>query len=67
MERKNLKDYQKLVDALAPHKYQCKICGRKEYIGVKRDRALCSHCGHYIYKSEALEFKYKVEEALRKI
>ena len=59
-------EYQKLVDAITPYKCQCKECGRKKVIGVNSDRVLCDWCGHYIYKNDELEFKYKMQEALRK-
>lgn len=58
--------YNKVSHELQAHSYQCKICGRKEIIRFDKDRRLCSHCGHYIYKSEELERQYKFKENLMK-
>ena len=60
------KDLKKYLDALVPYTYQCKICGRKRIIRYNEDRTLCDHCGHYIYKSDKIEFRYKCMEALKK-
>lgn len=60
------KIYNKVSDTLQKHSYQCKNCGRKEVIRFDMDRRLCSHCGHYIYKSDELERQYKFKENLMK-
>ena len=62
-EYKKLEDY---LNTLTPHTYQCKHCGRKRIIKINQDRVLCDHCGHYVYKSDKIEFRYKCMEALKK-
>jgi ribosomal protein S27E len=41
-------------------KKECKTCGHKQLV-FKEDRVICSHCGNYIYKDNATEFKYKLK------
>lgn len=66
MSKRENDKWRDTLAVISAHKYQCKLCGRKEIIGAQRDRVICSHCGHYIYKSEELEFKYKMLEAIKK-
>ena len=40
--------------------YKCS-CGKTVVIS-KQDRALCSECGHWVYKNKTLEFKCKLKE-----
>lgn len=46
-------------------KKQCKMCGHKQLVGT-RDRVVCAYCGHYIYKDQKTEFKYKLKEIERR-
>jgi rRNA maturation endonuclease Nob1 len=55
----------KLLDSIRNASYKCKRCGRTVVIN-KQDRALCPDCGHWVYKSDELEFKYKIKEAMIK-
>lgn len=64
--KKREDEYNRLSHILQSCSYQCKRCGRKEVIRHNLDRRLCSHCGHYIYKSEELENQYKFKEKLMK-
>lgn len=58
-------DIKKYTSNLADIKYQCKKCGRKEVIGKNQEKKLCTHCGHYIFKNDLDEFKYRMKEGLK--
>lgn len=53
-------DVSKMVNALNPYKVKCS-CGHSMYI-VKRDRAICDWCGHWVYKNKLIEMKYELEK-----
>lgn len=57
-------EIQKYTDELNKHKYQCK-CGRKVYISRNSDKALCSWCNNYVFKSKEDEFKFRMKEVLK--
>jgi hypothetical protein len=63
---RDFKEEEHRQDILQANMYKCTCCGRKTVIGVKRDRALCTWCGHYIYKSDELKKKYEFKERMRK-
>ena len=63
---KKEKEYSMFTTNISPYQRQCKNCGRKRIVKMGRDRVLCDWCGHYIYKSDEIEFKYKMMEAIRK-
>ena len=58
------KEMDRILDEMRKASYKCK-CGRTVLI-ANQDRALCENCGHWVYKSKALEFKYKLQENLIK-
>lgn len=51
---------------IAPVQKVCKVCGRKRIVKKGKDRIICDWCGHYVYKDEGTEFRYKMQEALKK-
>ena len=59
---KRLEDISRTIQQ---HKYQCENCGRKEVIRADMDRKICTHCGHYIYKSQEIKYKYKFMEKIK--
>lgn len=63
-DKKTFRDDLKISDDLAKCKRQCEYCGHKMIV-AKADRVICSWCGHYIYKNDGIEFKYKVKEMIR--
>lgn len=65
MSTLNFEEEEKLQNFLQGHKYQCKLCGRKEII-IRVDKCLCSHCGYYIYKDENEYNKYLFKLRLRR-
>lgn len=54
-----------LLDSIRNSSYKCKKCNRSIIIATQ-DRALCPSCGHWVYKSDALEFEYKLREEMKK-
>jgi DNA-directed RNA polymerase subunit RPC12/RpoP len=63
--QKMKKDDSKVFDSLNKMSYKCKKCNRTVVIS-RQDRALCPDCGHWVYKSDALEFIYKLREEMKK-
>ena len=59
------KRYKDVSDTIDKHKYRCEHCGRREVIRADMDRKICTHCGHYIYKSQEIKYKYKFMEKIK--
>jgi hypothetical protein len=45
---------------------KCK-CSCSTVMSSKTDRCVCRWCGNYIYRTPAIEFKYKTIEKLREV
>lgn len=58
----NFKEDTKRLNELWSHKVKCK-CSHT-FVLIKKDRALCSHCGNWVYRTPELEFKYKLKEKM---
>ena len=58
------KEIQKYADEIIKHKYKCK-CGHSVFIPFDKDKALCSWCNQYCFKSKEAEFKYRMKERLK--
>ena len=43
---------------------KCKYCGHT--IFMVRERGICTHCGHWNYRTKKDEFKYRTKETLIK-
>lgn len=56
----NYEELSKLMSALQPYKVKCK-CGHTMHL-VKRDRAICDWCGHWVYKNKFIEMKYELKK-----
>ena len=57
---KSWKEETKIFDSLTKCRVKCK-CGHSVIL-TNVDRAICSWCGHYVYKTPQIEFKYKLKE-----
>lgn len=55
----------KRFNDLDKHKVRCK-CSHT-FILNKADRALCSYCGNWVYRTPEIEFKYKILEKIKKV
>jgi ribosomal protein S27AE len=58
-----IKEYETLMDNIEPLKRECK-CGHIIY--VYKDKRICSNCGKYVFKNKEDEFKYRLNEKLKK-
>lgn len=57
---KELKEFNKI----SQYRVKCK-CSHTVIL-INRDRVICTHCGNWIYKSPQIEFRYKLQEQLKK-
>lgn len=62
-----IKEYERLSDEYDKVKYQCKNCGHKMIIPYNIDKQVCSWCKNYVFKDEKDEFKYRLEEKIRRV
>lgn len=60
----NFKQDTKRFREFEKYKVRCK-CSHT-FIISRVDRALCSHCGNWVYRTPKLEFKYKILEKIKK-
>ena len=61
-----IKEYDRLTNEYDKVKYRCKCCGYRVIIPYNIDKALCGHCGNYVFKSNKDEFKFRLEEQRKK-
>ena len=64
MARGVSKSTERKESAIAQCKVKCK-CGCVSLITSQRDWKICRWCGHKIYRTKEIEFKYKMKEALK--
>lgn len=55
----------KRFDALSENTVYCPYCNHSITM-INKDRKLCTQCGHYVYKNQKSEFKYKLKEMMSK-
>ena len=60
----NFKEMGRKFDSLSNHTIKCK-CGHSVAIS-DADRAICSWCKKWVYRTKEIEFKYKTKEAIIK-
>lgn len=61
---KMFKNEIKRAKDIAKYRIKCK-CSHV-VIMTNLDRKICTHCGNWIYKNKQIEFKYKMQEHLKK-
>ena len=54
----------KMLDAFSKIKVRCK-CSHT-IVMIASDRVICSHCGNWVYKDKKTEFKYKLNQSLKR-
>lgn len=62
--KKSIKDIIKIEDERANFKVKCK-CGHI-VVMPNAEQTICSHCGHWVFKTPELEFKYRLKENMIK-
>ena len=58
MDKKN-SEYLKIT-------YKCK-CSHSVIIPNFRNKNICKWCGSYVFKDEKAEFKFRIEQSLKKV
>lgn len=61
----SINEFNKLNEELDKVKYTCK-CGHRVIIPYHLDKNICSWCHRYVFKSKEAEFKFRMNERLRK-
>lgn len=56
----------KYHDAMQKFEYKCKRCGHTVTIIAAKEKNLCDWCGHYVFKDDKTEFKYRMKTMLRR-
>lgn len=60
-----IKEYKRMTDNYEKAKYICK-CGHRVIIPKWVDKQLCDWCNCYVFKNKQDEFKYRLEEKIKK-
>ena len=63
-EIKSFEDIKKLENERVAFMVKCS-CGHTMTM-VDADRPICTHCGHWVYRTKQIEFKYKMMQEMRK-
>lgn len=58
-------EYERMEHEYDKVKYSC-TCGHRVVIPKWIDKGMCSWCGKYVFKNKKDEFKYRINEKLRK-
>ena len=61
---KTFKQIEKEDKAFSDYKVKCK-CSHVIIMTSVKDRVMCDHCGHYVYRDKKAEYKYKMKELLK--
>ena len=56
----------KVDEERARAKVYCPNCGHSLLLGDK-DKKICSHCNHYVFRDEETEKKYRIMEKINKL
>ena len=59
----NFKEDTKRFNEISKNKVKCN-CSHT-FILTKKDRALCTHCGNWVYRTPEIEFKYKLKDKMK--
>lgn len=57
------KEDSKIFNDKSKYKVKCK-CGCSTVMTKTTDRCICRWCQHWLYRTPAIEFKYKLKEKL---
>lgn len=64
-EKLTIPQMQKLQDELNNYTYTCE-CGHRVVILPQKDKVICNWCKHYVFKNKQDEFKYRINEKIRR-
>lgn len=63
--KKDTKEFERRADELDKVKYICK-CGHRVIIPSQVNKILCDWCNNFVFKDKKDEFKYRVEEQIKR-
>lgn len=63
--KKDTKEYERRAEELDKVKHICK-CGHRVIIPKQVDKVLCDWCNNFVFKKKSDEFKYRINEQLKK-
>jgi uncharacterized paraquat-inducible protein A len=61
----NFKEMDKKLQSITDNTVYCQNCGHSITM-PNADRAICSWCKKWVYRTKEIEFKYKTKEAIIK-
>lgn len=64
-EKLTIPQMKKLQEELSNHTYTCN-CGHRVLILPQKDKVICNWCKHYVFKNKKDEFKYRINEKIRR-
>ena len=56
----------RLFEAFSKYKVKCKHCDHSAVLPVNKDKKLCTWCGNYIFRTPEIEFKYRLNQELKR-
>lgn len=59
-------ELQKQQEEISKHKYVCKHCGHKQLVPNYMEKNLCDWCGYWVFRNDKDEFKFRMNERLKK-
>ena len=59
-------EFERMTKEYDKVKYRCKKCGHKVVIPSWVNKQICDWCGVWVFKDEKEEFKYRMQEKLRR-
>lgn len=62
---KSWADDSKLFDEYRKLKFRCRHCGHNVIIHGYMDKNICTWCGHYVFRTQKDEFKFRVGKAVK--
>lgn len=63
---KDDKQFKRSSEVYSQNKYPCKHCGHKQLIPKIMEKNLCDWCGFWVFKNEKDEFKYRMDEQIKR-
>jgi len=65
-EKLTFTQMEKLQEELSNHTYTCNR-GHRVVILPQKDKVICNWCKHYVFKNKQEEFKYRMNEKIRRL
>lgn len=59
------KEYSRMTSELDKVKVRCR-CGAKIILPMQVEKGICRRCKHWVFRDKKKEFKYRLQEKIRK-